>query len=53
MNALKEHFTTAFDYFTVYEILRVFGEMAFENMQAPYTTGLSWKYTYFNKQFRD
>ena len=37
---------------TVYEILRVFWKMAFENAQAPCTTELLWKYGYLNKQFR-
>ena len=36
---------------TVYEILRVFWKMAFENTQAPCTMGLLYKYAYLDKQF--
>ena len=38
---------------TVYEILRVFWKMAFENTQAPCTMGLLYKYAYLDKQFCD
>ena len=38
---------------TVYEILRVFWKIAFENLQATYTKEFLWKYVYLNKQSHD